>query len=135
VRTDVVARLDRPPLLSGGEAERLIGHIRPVRRGRWACWEWAGKRDRFGYGRVWLRGHWHTAHRVAFTHLALNAAEPRVARRRRSIPSSEPWLDHRCNNESRVRPSHLRPVTNAENQRLRVLRGDYSTKPSLVRAA
>ncbi|WP_263730003.1 hypothetical protein [Cellulomonas sp. SG140] len=122
-------------LLDEGALARFRSYVTITRRNGWSCWEWTGKRDHMGYGRFWLDGAWRQAHRVAFVALQAEASSPMPRMRRRTIPADLPQLDHRCVNAACVRPSHLQPVTGAHNHRLRVLRGNYRTKPSLQRAA
>jgi hypothetical protein len=69
-----------------------------------SCWEWAGYRDRKGYGRFSLDGRRQLAHRVAFTALA------------GPIPDGQE-IDHVCGRRDCVNPSHLRPASRAENKR------------------
>lgn len=71
-----------------------------------SCWQWTAATDPAGYGRaaaedgtIWL------AHRLAYV-LAVGP-----------VPESTPHLDHLCRNTSCVRPDHLEPVTQAENNR------------------
>lgn len=70
------------------------------------CWWWTGWVDDNGYGRVSVRKHWRTAHRVSYE----LAKGP--------IPEGL-TLDHLCRNRSCINPDHLEPVTHVEN----VLRG------------
>lgn len=68
------------------------------------CWEWYGKRDKAGYGRLrrgqrdWL------AHRWVYARLV------------RELGSHE-LLDHLCRNPRCVSPEHLEPATDAVNVR------------------
>lgn len=70
------------------------------------CWEWAGYRDRKGYGQFKLAGRVHWAHRVSL-----------VAIGRTEIPHGM-QVHHDCGNTSCVNPAHLRLVTPSENRRL-----------------
>lgn len=71
------------------------------------CWNWAAYKRADGYGEFWLNGQSRYAHRVAYE---LEVGE---------IPEGL-TIDHLCRNTSCVNPSHLEPVTHAENVR----RGD-----------
>lgn len=108
-----------PRLLTEEELLRFMSKITIVRHNRWLCWEWQGKRDRYGYGRFWMDGQWRSAHRIAYVCLRVFVTLPSGKSRRRMIPAQLPDADHRCVNSSCVRPSHLKAVTNAENQKLR----------------
>lgn len=66
------------------------------------CWEWAGLRNRDGYGKVYHGGKYHLAHRVArsvFTEPVPNGAV----------------IIHSCDNPPCINPAHLRSGTVAEN--------------------
>lgn len=72
------------------------------------CWEWAGWKERDGYGVQWVTGVGNRrAHRIAY--------ELWVG----PIPDGL-TLDHLCRNRGCVNPAHLEPVTSVEN----VARGD-----------
>jgi hypothetical protein len=79
---------------------RIESHVE--RDGVFGCWLWTGKPDRYGYGTVWLGGP-RQAHRVAYVELVGPVA-----------PGLK--LDHLCRRRHCVRPDHLEPVTEAENQ-------------------
>jgi hypothetical protein len=72
------------------------------------CWTWRSqtlqKKGRFGegYGLFWFNGRTVLAHRYSYQELV------------GPIPAGL-TLDHLCRNRSCVRPSHLEPVTQAEN--------------------
>jgi len=68
------------------------------------CWDWLGLKNERGYGRFWMNGKLRKAHVVAYGWL--------IGR----IPEGME-LDHLCRNTSCVNPSHLQPVTHAENVR------------------
>jgi len=80
------------------------------------CWLWK-KPGTDGYGRFFMKGEFHQAHRVSYgwehgevpTHLV---------------------VDHLCRVHACVRPSHLEPVTQGENMR-RAVRKPRSRVPSV----
>jgi hypothetical protein len=109
-------------LLTVEEFERFRGKIIEVEQGNWKCWEWTGKRDRFGYARFWLEGQWRAAHRLAYVTMVAGAKEPMLRKAARALKAELTDLDHCCNNESCVRPSHLMATTVQTNQELRALR-------------
>ena len=120
----VVRSIMLPDRLGSQDVERFWSYVRVVRRGRWVCWEWQGKRCRYGYGRFWLGGRWTSAHCVAYRFFAADTGSVFLARLRtiRLLPADRPQLDHRCVNSRCVRPSHLEPVTCKENHERRVAR-------------
>ena len=80
--------------------------------GGWACWEWLGGKDRFGYGLFEIAGtraeREKQGRRTAMAHRF--AYETLVG----PIPDGL-TLDHLCRNTSCVNPEHLEPVTEQEN--------------------
>ena len=68
------------------------------------CWEWTGRVDRDGYGRV---GRGQLAYVVVWVHF------------HGPVPAGKE-LDHLCRNRRCVRPEHMEPVPHRTN----VLRGD-----------
>ena len=71
------------------------------------CWNWTASLKSRGYGRFYLNGKYHLAHRISYETLCGD------------VPDGL-QLDHLCRNRSCVNPTHLEPVTCREN----LLRGD-----------
>ncbi len=69
------------------------------------CWNWIGRLDRDGYGRVWWRNHDQAAHRIVFQLTKDHILADLV-------------LHHICRNKRCVNPAHLEPLTNAANIQL-----------------
>jgi hypothetical protein len=69
------------------------------------CWEWQGRRDRWGYGRITVRHRRYSVHRLAAS-LFLGFEL-----------SSELHVLHRCDNPCCFRPDHLFLGTHADNMR------------------
>lgn len=71
------------------------------------CWDWFGKVDKDGYGRINMRilglHMSKRAHRVAYEEL--KGVEIRI----------DQELDHKCRNRRCINPDHLEPVTGLEN--------------------
>lgn len=66
------------------------------------CWNWTGKKDDFGYGKLSIRDKTFQAHRVAYTILEGDIPEGMI-------------LDHQCNNPACVNPGHHKPMTQRDN--------------------
>jgi len=80
------------------------------------CWLWK-KPGEDGYGRFFMKGNFHAAHRVSY------------GWEHGEVPAHL-VVDHLCRVHACVRPSHLEPVTNAENMR-RAVRKPRSRVPSV----
>lgn len=83
------------------------------------CWIWAGKRTRFGYGRVFVNGRTNTAHRVAWG--VVNGPIPDGLCVCHDCPGGD--------NPSCFRPSHLWLGTDADNMADKVRKGRQSRGP------
>lgn len=68
------------------------------------CWLWAASLNHYGYGQFSLSGRPQAAHRISYEMLVS------------AIPAGLE-LDHLCRDHACVNPSHLEPVTHAENMR------------------
>lgn len=66
------------------------------------CWEWTGAKHGKGYGHFWNGKRLTKAHRWSYEHF------------REPIPDGLE-IDHLCRNRACIHPSHLEPVTSAEN--------------------
>jgi hypothetical protein len=78
------------------------------------CWEWQGATNGFGYGRIGVGGR---AGGMEYTH--------RVAWESLVGPIPEGFtIDHLCRNRLCLNPDHLEPVTQGENIRRAVPRGE-----------
>jgi hypothetical protein len=70
------------------------------------CWEWQGWRSHDGYGYVWWEGKDRSVHRTVFELLA------------RPVPEGftlDHFRDRGCRSKACCWPTHLEPVTTAEN--------------------
>jgi hypothetical protein len=82
-------------------AERLLAArtIDPIT----GCWEWQGRRDRWGYGRITVAHRRYSVHRLsASLFLGFDLTSPL-------------HILHRCHNPACFCPDHLRPGTHQEN--------------------
>lgn len=86
-------------VLEGKDLERFHSKIRKTGD----CWEWAGTRQKYGYGLFSLKHKYYLAHRLAVE--VLGGEE---------IPPGR-QVDHICHNRACVRPEHLRIVTPKQN--------------------
>lgn len=66
------------------------------------CWLWTRGLNAKGYGQAWVDGKNQLAHRASYQHFVSEIPEGYT-------------LDHQCQNERCVNPTHLEPVTNLEN--------------------
>jgi hypothetical protein len=95
----------------GSDANLVARFWAKVRKGP-DCWEWAGRRDKDGYGQFWLEGSTKRAHRVSwFFHKGY-------------WPASH--VLHKCDNPSCVRPEHLCVGSDADNAKDCVVKGRQS---------
>ena len=83
--------------------ERLLAkrHLNPAS----GSWEWQGRRDRWGYGRITVAHRRYAVHRLSAS-LFLGFD-----------PTSPLQILHSCHNAACFRPEHLRPGTHQENMR------------------
>ena len=84
--------------------ERLLANIHQPENDQ-ACWCWAGKRDRWGYGRLNLWKNGRTDTRMAHIEM-LRQFEP---------IDTALEVDHVCRNPTCINPDHLEQVTPSEN--------------------
>ena len=84
------------------------------------CWLWEAAKDRQGYGFFWYNGRQVGAHRWAY--------EQEYG----PIPDGL-QIDHLCRMPSCVRPTHMEPVTLAENLRRGLHRNQNTDKTHCIR--
>jgi hypothetical protein len=82
------------------------------------CWLWAGEWNDGGYGRLWIRGKNHQAHRLSYE------------LHKGPIPDGL-TIDHLCRVRCCVNPDHLEPVTMREN----TLRGTGPTALNVLKTS
>lgn len=104
----VTLPVKRPATLTPRESNPAY-HARPVLERyevdeQTGCWEWLGSRLNKGYGRCKIGDKPVQAHRVFYEHHV------------GPIPLGHD-IHHRCGNKGCVNPSHLEPLTRAENTR------------------
>lgn len=88
-----------------------------IRKGAEECWEWAGRRERRGYGRMKYKGIKKIAHRVSW-----EIAHPEDA-----PLSPDVLICHRCDNPPCCNPSHLFKGTQLENMSDKMAKGRHVT--------
>ncbi|MGW5636683.1 hypothetical protein [Streptomyces sp. NPDC003832] len=80
------------------------------------CWQWTGAPDKDGYGEFWRNGRHHRAHRVSYE--ALVGAIPAGLEMDHLCHTRDVSCDGtHCKHRGCVNPSHLEPVSRAENNR------------------
>lgn len=84
--------------------ERLLANIHQPENDQ-ACWCWASKRDRWGYGRFNVREDGRHVTKMAHIEM-LRQFEP---------IDTKLEVDHTCRNPTCVNPDHLEQVTPSEN--------------------
>jgi hypothetical protein len=79
------------------------------RKGPEECWEWAGSKDRLGYGQFWADGKPRRAHRIAYM---LHNGTP-----------EDDCICHSCDNRACCNPNHLWEGSQADNMKDRFQKG------------
>jgi len=88
----------------------------PKGLGTEVCWEWAGSRTDYGYGRITYADRFIYAHRAAWElNNQVEVGDTLVVR-------------HTCDNPPCVNPGHLIPGTQADNLHDMVVRGRWSNR-------
>lgn len=98
-----------PMLYEGNGLFRLMKHVAARDN---SCWQWMGYTNPKGYGRMWLNGKLHMAHRASYI---LNNGH---------IPDGMHVL-HRCDNPSCVNPAHLFIGSNDDNVKDKMTKGRH----------
>jgi hypothetical protein len=81
------------------------------------CWRWNGTQNGIGYGQTRVAGRKVYVHRLSYE-LFVGPIPPGLE------------IDHLCRNRACVNPTHLEPVTHAENVRRMVRPTTGTTVPS-----
>ena len=74
------------------------------------CWEWTGKKDKDGYGRMRRGSSWRNVHRIVFYYI---------------YGPTDLIIRHTCNNPCCVHPLHLVAGTHFDNMQDRKAAGNY----------
>ena len=81
------------------------------------CWDWRTTRDRYGYGKFFMKGRTLTAPRVAYA--LVNGG----------IPDGL-WVLHKCDNRACCNPTHLFLGTHRDNMRDMMKKGRHKSANS-----
>lgn len=84
------------------------------KRGEDECWPWLGFKNKFGYGRVRVKGPKYYAHRVIFNLTYPNVIELKAPKIDRDTTG---FLLHKCDNPSCCNPNHLMVGSQLDNIR------------------
>ena len=117
-------------LLARPEWRTLSGTVSCVSRsnqsGVWNCWEWTGAKNEHGYAKMVRQGKTHRVHRYVYQ-LVAGELGPGIN------------VCHACDNPPCIRPSHMFPGTQADNEkdkknkgRRRDLRGEQAGRAILT---